>query len=56
MNLTEANANGGTDNPQWHFEYSARSAYQMQSLTPQDWSALTFRMQKDASLTQKYHK
>lgn len=56
MNLTEANANGGMNNPQWHFEYRASTAYQLKSLTPADWSALTFRMQNDASLVHKYYK
>jgi sphingomyelin phosphodiesterase len=52
LNLTKANA-GQT--PVWELEYSAKSAFGMQSLTPSDWHSLTQRMNSDVTLVEKYN-
>ncbi|GFR29144.1 sphingomyelin phosphodiesterase, partial [Trichonephila clavata] len=52
-NLTEANLKREI---KWELEYTARKAYNMSSLFPEDWDRLTQRFEKDNSLFQKFHK
>ncbi|GBL78306.1 Sphingomyelin phosphodiesterase [Araneus ventricosus] len=51
-NLTEANLKMEMN---WQFEYSAKDAYNMSSLFPEDWDNLTRKFQGDDSLFQKFH-
>lgn len=51
MNLTEANL---SDKPEWKFEYSAKKAYGLESLQPQQWADLIQRFKTDDDLFQKY--
>ncbi|XP_064099759.1 sphingomyelin phosphodiesterase-like isoform X2 [Macrobrachium nipponense] len=53
MNLTEAHETNAT---RWHKLYSAKEAYGMPSLTPQDWYQLGHRMAEDRSLFDLYFK
>lgn len=52
-NLTEANLKRKIN---WELEYSAKKAYNMSSLFPEDWNLLTERFEKDDSLFEKFHK
>ncbi|KAF8793227.1 sphingomyelin phosphodiesterase-like [Argiope bruennichi] len=51
-NLTEANLKMKLN---WQFEYSAKEAYNMSSLFPEDWNNLTRKFQEDDFLFQKFH-
>lgn len=53
MNLTEANLN---DNPVWYKMYSAREAYDMPSLLPEDWNNFYERLETDDNLLNLYDK
>ncbi|XP_062511163.1 sphingomyelin phosphodiesterase-like [Corticium candelabrum] len=53
LNLTEANL---SDKPQWQFEYSAKAAYGMKTLYPQDWADLLDRMKANSTLQDLYNK
>ncbi|XP_065888775.1 sphingomyelin phosphodiesterase-like isoform X2 [Dysidea avara] len=52
-NLTEANAN---NNLTWQFEYSAKEAYKLDNLHPQEWSSFVDRMETDDSLFDLFFK
>lgn len=54
MNLDEANKPGGY--PRWYQEYSAKRAYNMESLLPQEWDRLVHRMMIDDDIFKKYHR
>lgn len=53
MNLKEANL---YDYPIWYKLYSARDAYQMDSLTPQDWDGLVTKLTENDELFNQYYK
>lgn len=53
MNLKEANL---YDYPIWYKMYSARKAYDMTSLLPQDWDDLLQRLTSDSELFDLYYK
>ncbi|KAL0268955.1 UNVERIFIED_CONTAM: hypothetical protein PYX00_010720 [Menopon gallinae] len=53
MNLKEANL---YDYPIWYKLYSARKAYSMTSLLPQDWDELLKRLTSDSDLFDLYYK
>lgn len=53
LNLTEANL---SDKPKWLFEYSAKEAYNMKSLYPQDWADFVNRMKTNTTLQDLYNK
>ncbi|XP_049780611.1 sphingomyelin phosphodiesterase isoform X2 [Schistocerca cancellata] len=53
MNLKEANL---YDYPIWYKLYSTRSAYQMPSLTPQEWDNFLNKLPTDAALFDLYYK
>lgn len=53
MNLKEANLFGY---PIWYKLYSARSAYMMPSLRPQDWDAFIDDMTSKEDVFNLYHK
>ncbi|XP_011305839.1 sphingomyelin phosphodiesterase [Fopius arisanus] len=53
MNLDDANFH---DSPTWYRLYSARDAYEMSSLRPDDWNSLINRMIDDADLFYVYYK
>uniref|UniRef100_A0A1B6CHV1 Saposin B-type domain-containing protein n=1 Tax=Clastoptera arizonana TaxID=38151 RepID=A0A1B6CHV1_9HEMI len=53
MNLKEANL---YDYPIWYKLYSARSAYQMQSLLPQDWDTFVNKLAENESIFEQYYK
>lgn len=53
LNLTEANLNDKAD---WKFEYSAKAAYGLESLQPQQWAQLIQKFKTDDDLFQKYWK
>ena len=40
MNLTEANLNGKNKSPVWKKEYSAKDAFNLTSVYPNDWNNL----------------
>lgn len=52
-NITLANLQ---DNPEWVWEYNATSTYNMSSLFPEDWAALTNRFETDDAIFQTYYK
>jgi sphingomyelin phosphodiesterase len=51
LNLTEANLK---DKAEWKFEYSAKEAYGLESLQPQEWARLIDRFKTDDALFQKF--
>ncbi|CAD5118656.1 DgyrCDS7344 [Dimorphilus gyrociliatus] len=51
LDLDEANR---TNIPNWKKEYSAKSAYDMKSLFPEDWNDLSSRMMKNETLFNKF--
>ena len=53
MNLEEANI---YNTPLWHKLYSARDAFHMKALRPQDWSLLVDQMTADIELFDKFYK
>ena len=53
MNLKEANL---YDYPIWYKLYSARKAYSMTSLLPQDWDELLTRLTTENDLFDTYYK
>ena len=55
MDLQEANRHA-VDSPRWYRLYTAREAFRMPSLTPQDWDHLVHRMTYDDNLFQTYYK
>jgi hypothetical protein len=55
MDLQEANRHN-VDSPRWYRLYTAREAFRMPSLTPQDWDHLVHRMTYDDNLFQTYYK
>ncbi|XP_058792159.1 sphingomyelin phosphodiesterase-like isoform X2 [Phymastichus coffea] len=52
-NLDEANRNG---EPAWYKAYSAKTAYNMTSLHPSEWSNLITRMLNDTDLFETFHR
>lgn len=56
MNLDEANRLGSRGYPRWYQMYSAKRAYNMESLLPQEWDRLIYRMMLDDDLFKKYHR
>jgi len=55
MDLQEANRHA-VNSPRWYRLYTAREAFRMPSLTPQDWDHLVHRMTYDDNLFQTYYK
>lgn len=55
MDLQEANRHA-VESPRWYRLYTAREAFRMHSLTPQDWDHLIQRMTYDDNLFQTYYK
>jgi len=55
MDLQEANRHA-VESPRWYRLYTAREAFRMPSLTPQDWDHLIQRMTYDDNLFQTYYK
>ncbi|XP_029846362.2 sphingomyelin phosphodiesterase [Ixodes scapularis] len=55
MNLTEANASPEAQ-PVWKAEYSAKSAYGMASLQPQEWDRTLRKMQDDDVLFDRFYR
>ncbi|KAI5755410.1 hypothetical protein M8J77_016576 [Diaphorina citri] len=53
MSLREANL---YDYPIWYKLYSARSAYQVSTLLPQDWDLLLIKLAEDQNLFDQYYK
>lgn len=53
MSLREANL---YDYPIWYKLYSARSAYEVSSLLPQDWDQLLIKLAEDQNLFDQYYK
>lgn len=53
MNLNEANL---SDNPIWYKLYSARDAYQLPGLMPQDWDNLITKFIDDDESFNAYYK
>ena len=53
MDLAEANREG---EPHWYRLYSARHAYGMHSLRPQEWDKLIHRLTHDDDLFDMYHR
>ncbi|XP_049527023.1 sphingomyelin phosphodiesterase isoform X6 [Dermacentor silvarum] len=53
LNLTAANARPDVP-PRWELEYSARAAYNLSSLEPQQWDALLLRMERDDDLFYRF--
>ena len=51
LNLTEANLK---DKPEWKPEYTAKEAYGLESLQPQQWADLIQRFKTDDDLFQKF--
>ena len=51
LNLTDANLK---DKAEWKFEYSAKEAYGLESLQPQEWAKLIQRFKTDDGLFQKF--
>ena len=56
FNLTQANLNRNSKPIQYQLSYSAKSAYQLEQLTPFDWHHLVRRMVNDDSLLQLFRK
>ncbi|KAK2727956.1 sphingomyelin phosphodiesterase-like [Artemia franciscana] len=54
MNLAEANRYPHLP-PRWYKLYSAKEAYGMTSLSPQEWDSLVYRMAMDDDLFQNYY-
>jgi len=52
LDLNKANKPNAT--PTWELEYTAKAAYGLPSLTPNDWDELTLRMEKNITLVQMY--
>jgi len=52
LDLVEANKR----NVQWKFEYSAKEAYDMPSVLPEDWNNLVHRFSKNTTLFNKFYK
>lgn len=52
VNLTKANV---IDKAEFELEYSAKKAYNMTNLFPQDWANLSARFAKDDDLFQTYY-
>ena len=50
-NLTEANLKGPSGNPEWKLEYSAKEAFNMSTLFPQDWSDLVDQVSQNPNGT-----
>ncbi|KAL3206823.1 hypothetical protein MRX96_010605 [Rhipicephalus microplus] len=55
LNLTTANAHPDMP-PKWELEYSARDAYNMTSLQPQQWDAVLRKMEHDDKLFDKFYR
>ncbi|KAL1469999.1 hypothetical protein MTO96_040735, partial [Rhipicephalus appendiculatus] len=55
LNLTTANAHPDMP-PKWELEYSARAAYNMTSLEPQQWDAVLRKMEHDDKLFDKFYR
>ncbi|CAN7988622.1 unnamed protein product [Ixodes hexagonus] len=55
MNLTEANASPD-DEPVWKLEYTAKSAYGMSSLQPQEWDRVLGKMHDDDALFDRFYR
>lgn len=55
MDLQEANRHA-VDSPRWYRLYTAKDAFRMNALTPQDWDHLIHRMTYDDNLFQIYYK
>ena len=53
MNLEEANRKGIA---RWYKLYSAKQAYGMRSLHPQEWDNLIYKMSEDDQLFQRYYR
>lgn len=53
MDLEKANKHGV---PEWYKLYSAKEAYNMTALTPQDWHEFFQRLRKDDDLMDLYYK
>ncbi|MPC27672.1 Sphingomyelin phosphodiesterase [Portunus trituberculatus] len=53
MNLEEANRYG---HPRWYQLYSARRAYNMRNLLPEEWNRLVYKMALDDNLFRKYQR
>ena len=51
LNLTDANLRNKAE---WKFEYSAKEAYGLESLQPQEWAGLIQRLKTDDQLFQKF--
>lgn len=51
MNLDEANRDGI---PRWYQLYSAKRAYNMRNLLPEEWNGLVYKMALDDDLFEKY--
>lgn len=51
LNLTDANLRNKAE---WKFEYSAKAAYGLESLQPQEWASLIQRLKTDDQLFQKF--
>lgn len=56
LNLTDANANRKFKPLLWLKEYSAKSAYDLTSLSASEWNLLYGNMFKDEALFQAYYK
>lgn len=55
MNLTEANASPEAE-PVWKAEYSAKSAYGMASLQPQEWDRILRKMEDNDVLFDRFYR
>ncbi|KAH7971266.1 hypothetical protein HPB49_020809 [Dermacentor silvarum] len=55
LNLTVANAQPDMP-PRWELEYSARAAYNLTSLEPQQWDAALAKMEHDDELFNKFYR
>jgi len=53
MDLDYANRN---NNPVWYKSYDAKSTYGMNSLLPQEWDKLIYRMAENRTLFDIYHR
>ena len=51
MNLTLANAGAA---PEFPLAYSAKDAYQLESLTPENWASIVWDMANDTQLFNEY--
>ncbi|XP_072029445.1 sphingomyelin phosphodiesterase-like [Amphiura filiformis] len=52
LNITEANL---TDKPKWQLEYTAKSAYGMESLLPSDWEKVVQEFKTNDAMFMKYY-